>query len=83
MEKIKGGLGDNKNIKDIAKYWFLKQKNNIKNYQIILNELKEQMLLGIEVEKEHSNNIRFVLEIVKDHLMEDKEYYKKLKKIEN
>jgi len=38
---------------------------------------------GIKVELEHTNNVNIALEIVMDHLSEDKKYYDKLKKMES
>jgi len=38
---------------------------------------------GTEVESEHTDNPEIAKEIAKDHLTEDKDYYKKLKKIES
>jgi hypothetical protein len=42
----------------------------------------EQLQAGIEVEKEHTDDPKKAKEIAKDHLSEDPDYYKKLKKIE-
>jgi hypothetical protein len=33
---------------------------------------------GIQVEMEHTNNIRIAAEIAMDHLVEDPDYYRKL-----
>lgn len=41
-----------------------------------------QLEAGIEIEMEHTNDFRIAQEIAMDHLSEDKDYYKKLKKIE-
>jgi hypothetical protein len=38
----------------------------------------KQLKMGIEVEMEHTNNKKVAIEIVKDHLTEDPEYYTKL-----
>lgn len=42
----------------------------------------EQLKNGTEVELEHTKNRKMAKEIAKDHLSEDPNYYKKLKKIE-
>jgi hypothetical protein len=42
----------------------------------------EQLKNGIEVEMEHTKDRKIAKEIAKDHLSEDPNYYKKLKKIE-
>ncbi len=48
-----------------------------------ISELKpDQIGLGLNVELEHTDNPAIALEIAKDHLTEDPEYYTKLKKIE-
>lgn len=41
----------------------------------------KQVAMGIEVELEHTDDIRIAEEIAKDHLAEDPEYYTKLKTI--
>lgn len=42
----------------------------------------EQLEIGIKHEMEHTKNRKIAKEIAKDHLSEDPNYYKKLKKIE-
>lgn len=42
----------------------------------------EQLKIGIEHEMEHTNDPLKAKEIAKDHLVEDPDYYKKLKKID-
>jgi len=41
-----------------------------------------QVVMGIQVEMEHTDNVHEVLEIVADHLTEDGQYYSKLETIE-
>lgn len=41
----------------------------------------EQLKMGIEVEKEHTDNLEIAKSIAKDHLIEDKIYYTKLKSL--
>jgi len=43
---------------------------------------KEQLEAGTEVEKEHTKDPKVAQEIAMDHLKEDPDYYKKLKKME-
>jgi len=43
---------------------------------------EEQLKNGIKVEMEHTKDRDIVKKIAKDHLTEDPNYYKKLKKIE-
>ena len=42
----------------------------------------QQLEIGIKHEMEHTKNRKIAKEIAKDHLSEDPNYYKKLKKIE-
>ena len=41
---------------------------------------EEQLQIGIEVEKEHTDDDDLAEEIARDHLAEDPHYYTKLKK---
>lgn len=78
-EILKGGLSDNKTLKDIAK------KHDKKGYYDIndfVSLLKKELEKGIKVEMEHTNNKKKAEEIAMDHLWEDPKYYTKLKKIE-
>lgn len=71
-EKIKGGLADNMSLGDIAN-----------KHKVDIKDLKKQFLQGVEVEmKEHTKNKKEAIEIAMDHLVEDPEYYTKLRKIE-
>jgi len=70
-EKLKGGLSDKKTLKDIS-------KKNSSNIEI----LKKQLIKGIKVEMEHTDDKQKAKEIAMDHLFEDPKYYDKLKKIE-
>jgi hypothetical protein len=78
-EKIPGGLSKNKTLKDIAKKHDKKGYNHIDD---MLKHLKSQLMKGIKVEMEHTNSVDFAMEIAKDHLFEDPNYYDNLKKIE-
>ena len=42
-----------------------------------------QLEAGRKVEREHTDDLKKAMEIAMDHLKEDPDYYKKLKKIEN
>jgi len=70
-EKLKGGLADNKSYSDIAE-----------KHKVSLDHIKSQVKIGIQVEKEHSSDLKKVIEIVKDHLMESPDYYTHLKEME-
>lgn len=71
-DKIKGGIGDNKTIEEIAE---------MHDAPIVLIKLMLQW--GIEVEKEHTGDIDMAREIAIDHLTEDPVYYEKLRKMES
>lgn len=71
LNLIKGGLGDNLTVKDIAK------KHNVSPSQIAV-----QIKKGTGVEMEHTNDKKLAKEIAKDHTVEMPDYYDKLSKIE-
>lgn len=50
-------------------------------HNVDLKELKKELLMGIEVEKEHTPSEETASQIAMDHLTEDPRYYSKLKKI--
>lgn len=70
-EQIEGGLSAGMSIADIAR-----------KYNYPFSKMVQQLKRGIQVEKEHTENLKIAMEIAKDHLAEDPEYYIKLKKIE-
>ena len=53
-----------------------------KKYGVSVLDVKKQLMHGIKVEKEHTNNTKIAREIALDHLGEKLDYYKKLAKIE-
>jgi hypothetical protein len=66
---LKGGLSDKKTLKDIAK-----------SFKVPLLDLFKQFIEGIKIEKEHTNDFAIASEIAKDHLSENPNYYKLIKK---
>lgn len=44
---------------------------------------RTQLANGIKIEREHTNNKQLAALIAKNHLDEDKDYYKKLKNMES
>ena len=68
---INGGLADNKTLEDICN-----------KHRCNLEDLNQQLLIGLKVEKEHTDNPGIAKEIAMDHLWEDPKYYTKLKKVE-
>jgi hypothetical protein len=43
---------------------------------------QQQLVKGMNVEFEHTSDVKVAMEIAMDHLSEDPDYYKKLAKIE-
>ena len=70
--EIKGGLADKISIEELSK-----------KHKVSVDEIVEQLLKGIEVELEHTNDKDKAKEIAMDHLFEMPDYYTKLKKMEN
>ena len=68
---LKGGLADNKTLKQIA------NKHSDK-----ISSLRNQLKIGVKIEMEHTNDKDIAFEIAMDHLMEDPNYYTNLNKIE-
>jgi hypothetical protein len=67
-ESIPGGKSKGLSLEDIAK----KHKNTS------LSDLKKQLKIGIEVEKEHTDSLKKAKEIAMDHLAETPNYYTKI-----
>jgi len=70
--KIKGGIGDNMSLDDIAK-----------KHDVEVKELRKQLVKGIKVEMEHTDCPKKAKEIVYDHLVESPTYYNELEKMED
>lgn len=70
-DKLHGGLADYLSAEDIAK------KHNVD-----VDEIERKIALGAKYEAEHTNDETLAREIAMDHLVEDPDYYEKLKKIE-
>lgn len=69
--KLKGGLSDKMSLEGIAR-----------KHSVFLGTIKQAVEAGIKVEMEHTNDKGQAEEIARDHVSEDPEYYKKLKKME-
>ena len=70
-------ISDDKTLVQIAK------KHDAKGYYHIndmVASLKKQVEIGLPFEMEHTKDEKIALEIVKDHLWEDPNYYSKLTK---
>lgn len=78
-EMIPGGLAKGKTIMDFVK------KYDAKGYydpSQMAEYIKKKIKEGAKVEMEHTTDKRVAVEIAKDHIWEDLNYYKKLKGIE-
>jgi hypothetical protein len=53
-----------------------------KKYNVLVSEVIKQVNRGIKIEKEHTGDEKYALEIALDHLGEDLQYYIKLAKME-
>jgi hypothetical protein len=84
-EKLKGGLADTSSLYDIAaKHVEDKtvKKQSPERISKMLSHLTQQLIKGIKVEMEHTDDVKVAKEIAMDHLAEDPNYYTKLKRIE-
>lgn len=69
--KFKGGLSDNLTINDIAN-----------KFNVTVDSLNKELIMGIKVEMEHVNNKESAKEIAMDHLTELPNYYTELNNME-
>ena len=69
IEKKLTGLSKGKTVKDVAKI-----------HNTTPAKIKSQLVKGIKVEKEHGGTKKSIKATAMDHLVEDPEYYTKLKK---
>lgn len=68
-QQIPGGLADNQTFQTLAK-----------RHNTTVDQIKKELKKGVEVELEHTEDKHKALEIAMDHVYEDPNYYKKLKK---
>ena len=68
--KLVGGLSDKLTLSDIAK-----------KHKVSIEHIKKQLIKGIKVEKDHTNDESKAREIAMDHLTENPNYYDELEKI--
>ncbi len=66
------GLSKHMSVDDIAN-----------KHGVSVDQVKDQLKMGMKVEKEHTDSHKEAVKIAMDHLVEDPEYYTKLKKMEN
>jgi hypothetical protein len=78
---LKGGKADKiRNIDDLYDYWAEKGYLETRGiFKSLKKELEHQIALGKKIESEHTYDEEKIIEIVFDHLVEDKEYYTKSK----
>lgn len=69
--KIKGGVGDNMSLDNIAK-----------KFNITISNLENELNMGIKIEMEHTNDKTLAKDIAMDHLTEIPDYYTRLSKME-
>ena len=83
--KLKGGIADASTLYDLAmKHVGDKtvKKQSPQRISKMIMHLAQQLVKGIKVEMEHSDDMKIAKEIAMDHLAEDPNYYTKLKRIE-
>lgn len=77
---LKGGKADKiTNINDLTSYWAKIGYTNGGVSKSLKRELEHEISLGKKIEREHTSDEEKILEIVFDHLVEDKNYYTKSK----
>jgi len=76
---LKKGSIKNKTLDDIVK----KNLQKGKSISLIEKKVKSELVKGVKVEMEHTDDKEVAKKIAMDHLYEDLEYYEKLKKIES
>jgi hypothetical protein len=77
-ESLKGGKSDKLSFNDLVKKHTIPGRSS----ERIEKMVKNQLIKGIKVEMEHTNDKKIAKEIAMDHILEDLNYYTKLKKIE-
>ena len=68
---IHGGVSDSMTIADIAE-----------RHGVDVDQIRAELEMGIEIEMEHTNDRMLAKELAKDHLWEIRDYYSRLKKME-
>ena len=84
-QNLEGGLADGKTLMDLAqKHAYDDSTDSTSKDKIkeMYKNLKLELDKGIKVEMEHTKSRVKAKEIAMDHLFEDPNYYKKIKKIE-
>ncbi len=77
---LKGGKADKiKNLDDLFNYWATIGYKKGGVSKSLRKQLEYEIKIGLKVEAEHTDSPEKQLEIVLDHLVEDKEYYTKPK----
>jgi len=81
VDKIPGGLADNKTLHDLTVHHGDDSWASIQ-FESLEKQLEKQLEKGIKVELEHTSDKQTATEIAMDHLYEDPKYYDKLAKME-
>ena len=71
-DKLPGGNADNMSLKDMAQ-----------RHDIDIHKLIDQLLMGLKIEMEHTDNPLISMEIAMDHLYEIPDYYTRLISMED
>jgi len=82
--KLKGALADTSKLYDLATKHAVDKtvkKQSPERISKMLTHLAQQLVKGIKVEMEHSDDVKVAKKIALDHLDEDPNYYTKLKRI--
>jgi hypothetical protein len=72
IESLTGGVADNKTIEDIAN-----------KHSVPVKQIQLQLMKGVKVEFEHTNDKSKSREIAMDHLWELPDYYDRLENMEH
>lgn len=51
-------------------------------HDVCVDMIRKQLLIGLQVEKEHTKDLKIALEVALDHLAEMPDYYTRLKDME-
>ena len=80
QNKLKGGKADKiRSLSALYDYWVKKGYDNGGVSKSLKKELEHEIALGKKIESEHTKDPEKILEIVFDHLVEEKDYYTKSK----
>jgi hypothetical protein len=80
INTLKGGKADKiRTLDDLYNYWAKIGYAAGGISKSLKKQLAHEIALGKKIESEHTSNIEKIIEIVFDHLVEEKDYYTKAK----